>query len=114
MCLTPKEKKIILEALNFNNLPVVELPSFEFVQLREFHCRQSQVKPKSNRLSLKDSVSSPSQGIFLSWKKEQNLLFSEGEQVSFQGVIVNQMHFSLRLHLLLFIQDEQLTEVTQQ
>lgn len=65
-----------LAELNFSNHPTLALESIDFIRLKEFEVVESTVKPKQNRIGdRKEGVVKTGPGFFMSWKKEENLLF---------------------------------------
>lgn len=73
--LSQKEVESTLAELNFSNYPVLQLEHIDFITLKEFAVVDSDVKPKQNRIGQRRDPIKIGPGFFMSWKKDDNLLF---------------------------------------
>lgn len=98
--LSDKEITRILSELNYSNNFMMQLPHLDFIKLMEFKAIESPIKPKQNRIGNRESPRKVGGGFFMSWKRDENLLYEENELITFKGTIANRIPFPIRLKLL--------------
>lgn len=54
---------------------MTELDRLDFVSLKDFVAVESKIKPKQNRIGSRESPVKAGPGFFMSWKKDEFLLF---------------------------------------
>jgi hypothetical protein len=70
------------------------------VELKEFSAGESANKPKQNRIGNRESPRKVgSGGFFMSWKREENLLYEQEEGIVLHGSIQNKIPFPIRVKL---------------
>jgi hypothetical protein len=97
--LSPKEITQVLAELNYSNNSIMQLQTLEFIKLQEFYAEESPIKPKQNRIGNRESPRKIGGSFFISWKRDENLLFEENEEALFKGTIANKIPFPIRLKI---------------